>query len=192
MNCSCFFSPPYAYVVNDLSDDPIEKINIHDYLKNEQLQYQINKKEKYLVCSNKNELSKYESEKKESFFRHKTAKYMTKWHMDWQKKFELNEIAIGNCRADAVINNIILEFQHSEINSELVITRQKNYINHNKELYWIIDCNDNSVIIKDIGSIYMIHFRNNYWKYQSFKSHEFIFLLNYYYLCFIILFFYNY
>jgi hypothetical protein len=174
--CSCFFSPPYAYVVDNLSDDPIEKINIYDYLKNKTLQDQIKKKEKLLVCSKKNELSKYESEKKESFFRHKTAKYMTEWHKNWQKQFELTEISIGNCRADAIINNIVLEFQHSEINSESVTTRQQNYINHNKELYWIIDCDDKSVIIKEIGSIYMIHFRNNYWKYQSFKSHEFIFL----------------
>ena len=176
--CSCFFSPPYAYIVNNLSDDPIEQITIYDYLKNEQLQHLINKKKKYLVCKNKNELSKYQSQKNDSSFRHKTAKYMTQWHKDWQSKFELNELAIGNCYADAVINNIVLEFQHSEIKSELVITRQKNYINHNKELFWIIDCNDNSVIIKETGSIYMIYFRDfrNYWKYESFKSHDFIFL----------------
>ena len=67
---------------------------------------------------------------------------MSNWHKEWQTNFSNLEIPIGNRRADAIEGNIVLEFQHSFISKELVNNRFKNYLTHNKELYWIIDCND--------------------------------------------------
>ena len=37
---------------------------------------------------------------------------MSEWHKNWQNNFENTEITIGNRRADAVIGDIVLEFQH--------------------------------------------------------------------------------
>ena len=176
--CTCYFESIYAYLVNNLKDTLIDKIYIHEYLGDEKLQNEIKTKSKFLVCMNKNELTKYESEQKNQyFFRHKSAKYMTMWHKNWQDEFIDNEIHIGDRYADAIVNNIVLEFQHSEIDQDLVIKRQLNYTNHNKELFWIIDCTNDCIKVKKLGDIYQIKF-NKYsvWKYKKFISHDFIFL----------------
>jgi hypothetical protein len=100
---------------------------------------------------------------------------MSKWHKNWQNNFEETEIHIGNRYADAVVNDIVIEFQHSRITKELVDKRKKNYENNNKKLYWIIDCNERIKYEKLLNENYMITF-NNEWIYKNFISHDFIFL----------------
>ena len=176
--CTCYFESNYAFLVENLNDEPINRIEIKDYLKNENLQKDILNKNKFLICKNKNELIIFESILKKQFvFNHKTAKYMTKWHEEWQNKFKPdNEIKIGDRYADAIVNDIVLEFQHSQIETDLVIARLNNYTNHNKLLYWIIDCTNDCLKVKQLGDIFQIKFKKDYWKYESFLSHDFIFL----------------
>jgi hypothetical protein len=135
--CTCYFESKYAFLIKKLNDEPINKIEISDYLKNKNLQKDIQDKKKFLICKHKNELILSESiSDKKSVFTHKTAKYMTQWHEDWQKIFKPdNEIKIGDRYADAIVNDIVLEFQHSKIDSNLVDARLSNYTNHNKSLY---------------------------------------------------------
>jgi hypothetical protein len=177
--CTCYFESSYAYLVSDVNDDPTNKIYIHEYLSNDILQDEIKKKNKFLVCKNKNELTKYESEQKNQYlFRHKTATYMTQWHKRWQDEFGKDtEIHIGDRYADAIVNEYVLEFQHSDIEEDVVIKRQQNYTNHNKKLFWIIDCTNDCIKVKKLGDIYQIRFnKNSVWKYNKFLSHDFIFL----------------
>ena len=41
INCNCYFDSSFAYVINNINDEPINKINIIDYLSNELLQTDI-------------------------------------------------------------------------------------------------------------------------------------------------------
>lgn len=167
--CTCYFESKFAYLIDTMLDKPTDKnkILIEEYLND----VQTNKK---IVCENGNELV---LNSKKTKFRHKSVKYMTQWHKKWQDKFQnFTEINIGIRYADAIIHDIVLEFQHSYIEKSLVEARQKDYINHNKKLYWIIDCTNKCLNVKTIGDIYQIRFTNEIWKYKSFLSHDFIFL----------------
>jgi hypothetical protein len=177
-SCNCNFDSQFAYILNNKNETPEKNITIVNYLENEELIKKVKNGKKFLVCSLGNELIKYKSNTKRSHFKHKSEFYnneMSEWHKNWQNNFENTEITIGNRRADAVIGDIVLEFQHSLITKELVELRQKNYIENDTKLYWIIDCN-NTIEYKELGKRYMIKFKSDFWKYENFVCHEFIFL----------------
>lgn len=67
IECNCNFDSSFSYIINNINDEPINKININDYLSNDLLKKEILENKKYLVCQCKNELIKYESFKKISF-----------------------------------------------------------------------------------------------------------------------------
>jgi hypothetical protein len=175
----CNFNSEFAYILNNKDDELVELINISDYLKNKNLQKEIKNGAKYLFCQERHELIKYESITKirKDHFKHKINKYgsMTDWHKEWQSNFKNIEVHIGNNIVDALVNNNILEFQHSYISEEDINNRKNNAINNNKILNWIIDCN-NSIEINKIGNIYMIYFYNDEWNFSNFTCHDFIFL----------------
>ena len=173
--CDCNFDSSFAYIINNIGDELINKINISDYLSNKSLQTEISEMKKFLVCENNNILIKYKSNKKKSHFKHKNSNGTTKWHKDWQKKFETTEERIENRIADAIVHDNVIEFQHSYISKEEVGQRGIDYLSYNKKLYWIIDCND-SIDIYESGDIYLITFTKDMWKYEHFISNEFIFL----------------
>lgn len=179
--CDCNFDSQIAFVVENKSDDPINYILISSYLKSKKYQKKIKNKELYLVCENGNELKKYESEEKKSHFKHKNCSCdneMSEWHKEWQKEFDEIEILIGNRFADAVVNEYVLEFQHSPISKDLVMERNKNYQENNKKLLWIIDGNNNVEIEEIDNNRIMIKFINQLWKYESFKNNEYIYINN--------------
>ncbi len=172
----CNFNSEYAYILNKINDDLNEHvIKIDDYLKNKDLQNEVKNKKKYIVCKEKHELIKYESIIKKSHFKHKTVNIMTDWHKEWQSNFQQIEIPIGKNIADVLIDDMIIEFQHSYISQEDVEDRYNNAIENNKILNWVIDCND-SIEVNQIGNIFMIYFYNETWKFEHFKCHEFIYL----------------
>jgi hypothetical protein len=179
--CDCYFDSQYAYIVRELNDEVLEenKITIVEYLENEKLQRKVKKLKRYLVCLNRNELIKYESNLKRSHFKHKNepnGEGMCEWHKNWQSNFEITEEHIGNRFADACVDNIVLEFQHSRIPKNLIDERKLNYDNHNKELLWIIDCKDSVTIDELENNRYMITFnKNQLWKYEN-SSHNIIYL----------------
>jgi len=160
----------FAYILDHI-DDPLTKIiSISDYLsKREEL------KDKLLVCKDNHRLIACECKLKQSYFRHYKENKMSDWHKNWQKIFEHTEITIGHNRADAIVGDNILEFQYSHISKNDVKSRYDNSIIHNKNLYWVIECN-NSVSITEIGNKFLLEFYTDYWKYENFKCHNFIFL----------------
>ena len=113
---------------------------------------------------------------------------MTKWHLDWQSQFTDTEIdfpmldgQINNRRADIVLkeHNIVVEIQHSQINSNEVLSRKKDYELHNHKTVWIIDGNDNIKIteLQHTNRIF-IEFTRDIWRYNSFNCYDYIFLNN--------------
>jgi hypothetical protein len=174
--CNCNFDSSFAYIVNNINDDIKDKIYISDYLSNETLKNDVIENKKLLVCSNKNILIKYESKVSKSYFKHKSNSIMTTWHKNWQDNFEKTEQHIGNRIADAVIDNMVIEFQHSYISVSEVSKRGIDYNSHGYNIIWVIDANDSIKISDKIGDIYLIHFIKDYWKYENFISNEYIFL----------------
>lgn len=58
---------------------------------------------------------------------------MSNWHLNWQLNFYQHmEKEIGIHRADILINDLIIEFQHSKIDIEDVNSRYNNAIINNK------------------------------------------------------------
>jgi len=185
--CKCIFDSQIAYIINDINDniDKDNKITIIDYLNNKKIQKKVKKGKIFLVCEYKQELIKYESNMRCSHFKHKNIENnnnyneMSEWHRNWQNNFDIEkqEICIGNRRADVCIDNNVIEFQHSKISIELVDERNKNYTENNKNILWVIECN-NDIQINIIEKEYNIEFINNYWKYDSFINCDYIFLDN--------------
>lgn len=95
---------------------------------------------------------------------------MTAWHRNWQKRFPENnrEIVIEYCgkkhRADVLINNTVVEFQHSKLSYEEFEERNMFYTSAGYNLVWLFDMED------DFNSdrIYnrYIEFNNYCWKYH--------------------------
>lgn len=179
--CNCNFNSQYAYIVKDNYDKLNNKISIEDYLKDDKLKDLVKKKKKFLACENMEELILCESEKIKSYFKHKNCEsgsgLMTKWHKEWESHFENSEIYFGNRRADAVVDNKVLEFQHSNISKEEIDNRSNDYNSYNKVIYWIIDCTRN-IKVDNKDDRYMITFLEEPWKYQNFINQQFIYLDN--------------
>ena len=176
IQCNCNFNSSFAYIINNINDEPKDKIHISDYLSNEQLKNDINQNKKMLVCSNKNILIKYESTITHSYFKHKSNSIMTEWHKNWQNNFEITEQHIGNRIADAVIDKTVIEFQHSYILENEVSNRGIDYKSNGYNIIWIVDANNSVKISDKIGDIYLIHFIKDFWKYAHFISNEYIYL----------------
>ena len=187
--CCHNFQSQIAYILENKSDKLCETISIQSYIKNIKLRNEILKKKKLLVCSNRHELIKVEPLVSKAHFRHKSKNdvennLMSDWHAEWQgnfinieKFFEFRKNGIKNRKADVAIHDIVLEFQHSLITLEEVKNRQIDYCEcHKKKLIWVIDCNDSIEVLKLLNGNFMIKFNNEYWKYESFKSHEYIYL----------------
>ena len=130
-SCDCIFDSQYAYVINKNSDNLINNnlITIVEYDNNkDNIQEKVNNKKKILVCYNKNELIFVkQSDKQRAYFRHNNCIHedMSEWHKNWQNNFEYIEQRIGNRYADALINNIVLEFQHSKISNILITPKTR-------------------------------------------------------------------
>jgi hypothetical protein len=167
----------YAYVDG-------KQININDYVKKEKKSENIKcKKDHILVCINGGS---------ECYFRHKNildVNSMTEWHNEWQKNFTITEKKFGKIddqikkrRADVLIEdlNLVLEFQHSEISEQEVKDRKKDYSLHKKEIYWIVDGNDNSIEVRhfEYTKRTFLEFKDkkDHWKYLIFLGYDFIFL----------------
>lgn len=93
---------------------------------------------------------------KRQYFRHKrnnpsciAERYdncMTEWHREWQQLFpdgtqeKYEKSSDGSYRrADVLIGNYVVEFQHSYITDEEVIARSNFYMNAGKQIIWVFD-----------------------------------------------------
>lgn len=71
---------------------------------------------------------------------------MTVWHKEWQESFpeEFRGVVVTNelgekHRADVMVGDIVIEFQHSPISSEDFNARNKFYLDLGKRLIWVFD-----------------------------------------------------
>jgi hypothetical protein len=103
---------------------------------------------------------------------------MTEWHAEWQSHFPITEKPfnfkdgqLSPRRADAVLPeyNIVLEFQHSKINSGEVNERKKDYALHNQTVKWIIDSQE--CIEVKFGERRILEFKTE-WLFQSFLDYD--------------------
>jgi len=129
---------------------------------------------------------------RKSYFRHKNKgdmadNKMSLFHIDWQKYFEYTEVwfqkkcgQLKDRRADILLDNYIVEIQHSSIMSEEVRCRRDDYVKHDKQIIWIIDGENTRVekLYTDGGG-YLITFDKE-WKYKSYEdSYEYVLLDHY-------------
>ena len=73
---------------------------------------------------------------------------MSEWHLSWQKQFpeQYREVVIEKNgikhRADILINNTVIEFQHSPITGEEIAKRNDFYISCEYQVIWVFDATD--------------------------------------------------
>jgi competence CoiA-like predicted nuclease len=157
-------------------------INVYDYIKN-------NNKQK-ITCQKGHELILVNGEKRKPHFRHKNSidvggNPMTLWHSEWQSCFPITEKIftrkpeqIKERRADVFLNNNkILEIQHSKYEKEEIDNRKHDYQLHKTDIIWLIDGNkDIDIKILEYSQRVYLEFKTNFWKYESFKSYDYIFI----------------
>ena len=73
---------------------------------------------------------------------------MSEWHKAWQEKFpeQYREIVLENNgikhRADVLINNTVIEFQHSPITNKEILARNEFYLSCGYRVVWVFDATD--------------------------------------------------
>lgn len=179
-------STSYAYIVDNISDNVNKqtKIYISEYLTNKELCSAVKKGTKYIVCSNNQPLKSYNSEQRKSHFahiKHNDEVKIGMWHTSWTALCKVNNIdteckLISNNIADAKINNITLEFQHSYIRINYANERSQKHKDSGYNIMWLIDCTDDTLELFQCGKIYLMKFITNNWKYKTFIDMEYIYL----------------
>lgn len=174
--CNINFISDFCFINN-------ESINVNDYILNN------NYKQK-ITCQKGHELILVNGEKRKPHFRHKNSNDvggnpMTLWHLEWQsyfpiieKTYPIKKEQIKERRADVVINEKkILEIQHSKYEKEEIDNRKHDYSLHDVEIIWLIDGNQGiDVKILEYSQRVYLEFTSDYWKYESFKSYDSIFI----------------
>lgn len=89
---------------------------------------------------------------------------MSEWHYNWQCLFPKNcrEIVVEKDgvkhRADVLINNVVIEIQHSPITANEITERNDFYLNSGYKVIWIFDAQDKVKNIYDVnGSVDPLH-----------------------------------
>ena len=211
--CNWNWQSRWAYIVDSPTTDisGMEPTGIHEYLKNEDFKALVKQKKKFIICPNGHVLTKYESDFKADHFKHISSddinhsSTMTNWHTKWQGYFKCTEVehrkqdgGFSNRRADAVVRDQVIEFQHSHISKNEVNQRMHDYGLHKKNVLWVIDgntydekpshndncidsvleCLKNSPIIElHESNTYLIKFIDGkQWKYESFMDAKYVYL----------------
>jgi hypothetical protein len=148
------------------------QINIENYNKNDNI-----------CCKNKHKLCFINSKNKRKHFRHIIHEnYNNLWHKNFQDNFDNIEVyykkkfnSFSSRNADILLNNYVIELQHSNISLEEVNNRNYDYGLYNLKVIWIIDGNS-SIIIKELKDTFLLIFKTNLWKFESFINCEYIYL----------------
>lgn len=70
---------------------------------------------------------------------------MSEWHFNWQRQFpeECREVVVENekekHRADVLIKNVVIEFQHSPITADEITRRNNFYMSCGYKVIWVFD-----------------------------------------------------
>ena len=126
------------------------------------------------ICGEKLQIRAIDSKSVRTHFAHKRGSIcfddfshdMSDWHYNWQLKFpeETREIVVERNgikhRADILINNTVIEFQHSPITADEIRKRNEFYLSCGYSMVWVFDANDK--IKNDFGnSINPLECRND-------------------------------
>lgn len=85
---------------------------------------------------------------------------MSDWHFEWQSKFpiESREVVVEKNgvahRADILINDTVIEFQHSPISGEEFESRNRFYKNCGYRVVWLFDATDKMKIDDAFGLVW--------------------------------------
>ena len=176
-NLCSIFNSQYGYIDG-------KKICINEYIEN------INSNKSKILCCNQHELVFANGSQRKPYFKHKNRNDvvenpMTMWHLEWQSHFPVTEKSfirkegqIKERRADVVLNeNKILEIQHTKYERQEFDNRKKDYGLHNVDIIWLIH-GENSIIVKELKNSNRVYleFVSDYWKYEHFKSYDYIFI----------------
>lgn len=174
---SCYLSSKDSKIISELK--------ICDY---ETVRKNIESKNQYLVCIKGHQLVAVCKGDRKPHFRHKNADdyksgRLSDWHYNWQLEFDETEKEFPKIegskkkrRADAVVGNYILEFQHSNISTSKVDGRKNDYSLYNKDILWVIDGNTGIDIVElTCNNTFLLQF-NDTWKYDRFISYEYIYI----------------
>ena len=80
---------------------------------------------------------------------------MSEWHREWQEKFpeQCREVVLENNgikhRADVLINNTVIEFQHSPITHKEILERNNFYLSCGCPVVWVFDATSPTYKIKN-------------------------------------------
>ena len=170
-----------------------KKYFIDEFMKNEDLLKNVKQGNKTIRDKDNNEIIFCDGKKIKPYFRKLITlnNPMTKWHKEWQNQFDGYTEQTYMCdkmhkkyrRADVDLNDThIIEFQHSRMSREEALNRKNDYAKVNKNIIWVIDCNnydENSVVIvtelKYSNRIFL-EFITDEWKYESFIDYDIIYL----------------
>jgi hypothetical protein len=107
-----------------------------------------------------------------------------KWHNEWQSYFDNKEETVYNAmfttpsktrRADVLLNNYVIEFQHSQISEQEIEKRMKDWSCENKKIFWVIDGNDTCEVEEKNGDSNIITVDLGWWKANNFKCYDIVF-----------------
>lgn len=174
------------YISNEALVDN-KKIDTSEYVK----KYINSKKKPALKCCNGHELMFVNCKTKIKHFRHKNdaelgGEPISEWHKNWQSKFTETEVPfekkegqVKMRKADVLLkeHNLVVEFQHSHIESSEVDERKKDYGLNNCNIMWVIDGGD-TILVKKLDSCnrVFLEFTSDIWKYNSFECYDHIYI----------------
>ena len=139
-----------------------------------------------ITCEHNHTLILINGTKRKKHLRHKYKNdtemgyKMTKWHYEWQHNFNDIEIEFKNKkqrknrRCDILLNDYVIEIQHSPQCKKEVDDRYHDYKTiNNKNMIWILD-GENS-IVENINGRIIIEI-NDQWKNDNYITFDFIFM----------------
>ena len=148
----------------------------------------VHEKSNRIECYNGHELKFSKGVKVKSYFSHKHSEdlhgsEMTKWHTDWQSKFEITEQKFSKKQnqvrtryADAVLSKTnTIEFQHSKIAKHEIDARMHDYSLHGVTITWVIHGATDVTLNNSIHGEYLV-FKTSPWKVESFTSYDFVYV----------------
>ena len=107
-----------------------------------------------------------------------------KWHTEWQSYFVNKEQTISNelfttpsktRRADVLLKNYVIEFQHSLISEKEIEARKKDWECVDKKIIWVIDGNETCTVKPKTNNSNIITVEFEWWKANNFKCYDIIF-----------------
>lgn len=169
------------------------KYSIDEFIKNEKLLKNVKQGIKTIYDKDNNEIIFCDGKKIKPYFRRliTSDNPMTKWHKEWQKqfngyteqKYKCDDMHKKYRRADVDLSDTqIIEFQHSRMSKEEALNRKEDYAKVNKNIIWVIDCNNyneiGSVIVTELkhSNRIFLEFKTDEWKYESFIDYDIIYL----------------